>query len=533
MPPRVFGLETEYAVAELRSGGRQVGFLGRLMELAAAHLPHLPGHCDSGLFLVNGSRFYLDAGHPELATPEVQDPWDAVRYVKAGDRIMLDLAAAVRSESPWLKPLFLRGNVDYSGAGTTWGCHESYLHESKLDGGELAAQLIPHLVSRIVFAGAGGFNPGSLGIEFTLSPRAWHLRRAISASSTADRGIFNTREEALCGPPYRRLHLLCGDSLCSETSLWLTVATTALVVALIEAGKAPGDAVRLRDPVRALLRFASDPGLRARVSLPGARRGTAISIQRHYLAQAERHLGEGFMPDWAREACDRWRRTLDGLPHESARTLDWQIKLATYREQVRRSPLDARQIAHCNSLLAEVPARRDPEPRSPGGRGSAPAGPIQIGRRRDTPLSRTETILGERGVPVEDARRFVKLRARLMDMETRYGALGEEGLFEGLDRTGGLRHRVVAEVEIEAAKTGPPAVGRARLRGEAVRRLAPGRMGSCSWSGVVDRTRKEVLDLSNPFETEEKWRPMGDSPAPDRRASHAASILRLFRDGDI
>lgn len=34
------------------------------------------------------ARLYVDCGHPELATPEVSNPWDAVRYTIAGKRIL-------------------------------------------------------------------------------------------------------------------------------------------------------------------------------------------------------------------------------------------------------------------------------------------------------------------------------------------------------------------------------------------------------------------------------------------------------------
>jgi hypothetical protein len=58
----------------------------------------------------------------------------------------------------------------------------------------------------------------------------------------------------------------------------------------------------------------------------------------------------------------------------------------------------------------------------------------------------------------------------------------------------------------------PPAVGRGRLRGEAVRRLA-GNNGRyrCDWRGVWDDGLRRVLDLSDPFAVEEQWQ---DLPPP-------------------
>ena len=63
------------------------------MELARESLPYLPDRGSNGVFLQNGSRLYLDCGgHPELATPELANPWDACRYALAGDRILGTIA---------------------------------------------------------------------------------------------------------------------------------------------------------------------------------------------------------------------------------------------------------------------------------------------------------------------------------------------------------------------------------------------------------------------------------------------------------
>src|SRR5437762_13076927 len=118
---------------------------------------------------------------------------------------------------------------------------------------------MPHLVSRVVYTGAGGFNNLSKGIEFTLSPRVAHLNRGVSGESTHHRGIFHTKGETLAGHDYQRLHLLCGESVCSETAAWLKLGTTALIVAMVDAGLSPGDAVQPRSPLDAIRTFARDP----------------------------------------------------------------------------------------------------------------------------------------------------------------------------------------------------------------------------------------------------------------------------------
>jgi proteasome accessory factor A len=171
---------------------------------------------------------YVDCGlHPEICTPECANPWDAVRYIQAGHRTLAGLAAAIESAStPGTEILCFRGNVDYSGTQATWGCHESYLHRIPLDA--LQPQVIPHLVTRLIYTGAGGFNPLSNGLEFTLSPRVAHIELVVSRSSTNERGIWHTKSESLCSG-YSRLHVLCGESLCSETATFLKIGATALM----------------------------------------------------------------------------------------------------------------------------------------------------------------------------------------------------------------------------------------------------------------------------------------------------------------
>jgi hypothetical protein len=440
-----------------------------------------------------------------LATPECQDPWELVRFVKAGDRILERIGReAGRTGDKENEILIFRGNVDYSGSRTTWGSHESYLHRVGDD--RLSEQLLPHLVSRVVFSGAGGFNPLSSGIEFTLSPRAWHLRVAVSESSTRDRGIFNTRNESLCGHGYRRLHLLCSDGLCSETGLWLTVATTALIVAAIEADSSIGLAMRLTKPVGALRAFVSDPDLKAVAELTTGQKVSALEIQRHYLEQVERGLDDEVMPPWAETVCRRWRETLAALekPERLALTLDWAVKHMLYRERLQRSRLNARRLKFWNKVVERLQAElvrvgaTDPEVSL-----SHLLGPKSPVREKIDALT---PVLRGQGLTWDDFNAFLTLRGELLEIDTRYGQLGEDGLFAGMDRAGVLRHQVPGVEPIAAAVSNPPANGRAQLRGNAIRRLAGEKGACCNWSTVWDPKQKQKMDLSNPFETEERWK---------------------------
>jgi proteasome accessory factor A len=501
----LMGLETEYGFSAVSRSGQGLSrdqFLARLQTLAAQRLPHVPDN-NGGVFLGNGARFYIDhGGHPELSTPECTNPWDVVRHAQAGHRILGGLHQELESSHSELgELLFLRGNVDYSGGLATWGCHESYLTRGAPS--SLVDQIVPHLVSRVVYSGAGGFDPTSPGVSFVLSPRSLHLERVVSGSSTEHRGIFHTKDESLCGHGYKRLHILCGDSLCSETSQWLMVATTALVVAMADAGTGPGEGVRLAAPLRALRTIVRDPSCRAKVRLANGDRLTAVGIQRHYLAEAEARARESFMPAWTKRVLPRWRETLDRLeqaPDELSRTLDWAIKLALFREHVRRRGMQWTLLRAWTSVLTRVEKGQD------------------AGREKLTP-----TLL-KKGYRPRDLDRVRALRDELFEIDTRFGQLGDRGVFTRLDRAGVLEHRLTTGSEIERAMRYPPADTRARLRGETIRKLGNANSRSrCGWEAFWDLDRKRALDLSHPFETRERW-----GPIPERESVVSALPEDVF-----
>lgn len=536
MAERMFGLETEYALAGLGPDGaplERAGLLEQIMAEARCSLVCLPdaGGGSKSLFLQNGARFYVDIGeHPEIATPECTEPWDVVRYQRAGEQILLDLTAQVQARlPPGSQVCWFLCNVDYSGNRTSWGCHESYLHRA--DRVRLADQLIPHLVTRIIYSGAGGFNNLHPGLEFVLSPRAFHMTETISSDSTGARGIFHTKDEPLCRGGYHRLHLLCGESLCSQIALWLKVGATALVVALVEADLAPGRAVRLRDPLHALRTVAADPSCRAPLELADGKQLSAWEIQRHYLEQAEAHLNHPVMPPWAAEVCRQWRRMLDLLrdaPDSVATVLDWAIKRNLYLHAVRQRGLTWESIEQSGLLLGALSAAL------PGLDLSRPDPPSPVDP--DNPALEEAAALTPQlrrcGLGWDRLADFQRLRAELLEMDTRFGQLGPQGIFGQLDRRGLLAHQAPGVENIPEAMVSPPARGRARLRGEAIRRLAGGDPpGRCTWDAVVDPKAGRVLDLSHPFAQQERWtaRPEGEQRGPGDIA--AQLFRRLFEAG--
>lgn len=464
------GVETEYAFAAFGPDGAALvprRLMGKIEQRAKARLPHLPSNGQRGMFLHNGSRFYRDHGggdaHQEFTTPECANPWDIVRYILAGERMLLELAGDVtRDDRTIAEALYFKHNVDYGGSDASWGCHENVLTRSRIE--ELIEPVLPHLVSRVIYTGAGGFNPLADGIEFTLSPRVAYLSHVTSTGSEHDRPIFHLKDEPLGKSGNHRLHIICGESLCSHTAMWLRSATTCLVVALADAGFLSCGVVELDAPLEAMRSFVLDPTCKATTVLKSGKKLTAIEIQRHYLGLAETHARDSFMPPWAEEVCRQWRAILDrlqqGAPDSVDGVLDWAIKHSLYRDHVSRQGLDWETVR----------------------------------RRRVTQ-------------PIE------ALRQELFEIETRFGQLGEKGIFSQLERAGVLQHQFPGVDNIEHAMHNPPAIGRANLRGRVIHRLHGhnGRYVS-DWTGVWDLNEETMLDLSDPFETTENWK-----PAPKQR----------------
>lgn len=486
---RLFGVESEYAATAVGADGRvfpplEVG--GALLRAASQTLPNLPSTSGAGVFLGNGSRVYLDSGaHPEIAGPECLNPWDTVRYLRAGDRLLLRLAEVVRDRNPVLAEVRLfSGNVDYSESRATWGSHENYCHRASPR--RLQRQLIPHLVSRVIVCGAGGFNPLARGLVFTLSPRAHYLTEVASDATTARRGLVNTRAESLAGHGYHRQHLICGESLRSDIASWLRVGTTALVVAMVDGGVACGERVALARPLDALRTVAGDVSCRRALPLEAGGAATAVQIQRHYLELARAHQCAPFMPPWAGEVCDRWGdmlTRLEGGPERVSATLDWAIKLTIFRDRARR-----RGIGWTS---------RATRPRTGNG-DEMPA----LGRE-------------------------------LLELDMRWGLLGSGGLFEALDRAGVLDHRVAGVDRVEEAIEQPPSAGRARVRGAVIQRVwkEPGRYTS-DWDHVWNHQSHARLELSDPWTEEERWRTprahaheWSENPAACRPSTREASSL--------
>ncbi|HET8642533.1 MAG TPA: depupylase/deamidase Dop, partial [Pseudonocardiaceae bacterium] len=242
--------------------------------------PELDDLGAANVILTNGARLYVDHAHPEFSTPEVTNPRDVVVWDKAGERVMEEAALRARTV-PGNPPIQLyKNNVD--GKGASYGSHENYLMARSTPFTAVIAGLTPFFVSRQVVSGCGRVGIGAAGEEagFQLSQRSDYIEVEVGLETTLKRGIINTRDEPHAdADKYRRLHVIIGDANLAETSTYLKLGTTALVLDLVESGHRFED-LRLAEPVRAVHQISRDPQLRTLVELADGRKMTGLDIQR-------------------------------------------------------------------------------------------------------------------------------------------------------------------------------------------------------------------------------------------------------------
>jgi hypothetical protein len=513
------GFEHEFAFfAAGKRGGvfDRAVMLERLNAIARETLVHLVGAGESGIFLANSGRLYVDCGeHEEWAGPECTDPSDIVRYILAGEQILVKLAAELVRREEIGHANFYRCNVDYGSRGT-WGAHENYLTVNAPR--FLAKELIPFLASRIIITGEGGLNPRTeAGCAFTLSPRAMHMEFPISDCSTANRGIIHTKDQTLSSG-YRRTHILIGASLCSHKGNWLRAAATSLCVAMADAGIHAE--LQLCNPINALRTFSADVTCRATARTLAGENLSAIDIQRRFLDLARQNVGQPFMPDWTGQAIAEWDAMLSRLakgPAAVDRTLDWAMKYRVLTAHIEKRGFDWPALRQC-SHLADFIVRCEKARRTSrqGGSDLADAMMDVDGLLADI-VRQITPHLAARGMSWQQLYDYAELRLELFALDFKFGQLGS-GIFHDLDRAGVLDHGIagVDRENVDRAITHPPTGGRAKLRGQVIQRLhATKGAHVCNWTSVIDKSKGMILDLNNPFEIEEKWSKMSGAPEED------------------
>lgn len=440
MRKRIFGLENEYGIVFTPEGRKTlpvekaIRFLFEKLITTEHFL---------NVFLENGARFYQDTGcHPEYATPECASPRDLVLYDRAGERILEDLQAyaesKIREEGVAGKLSIFKNNTDF--VGNSYGCHENYLVDRDVDFYYLAEQLIPFLVTRQIYTGAGKVFQTQDGVHYCISQRAQHIYQKISGTTTNDRSIINTRDEPHADrEKYRRLHVIVGDSNMSEYTNFLKVGTAAIVLQMIEDNFIKKD-LTLRNPVKSIKDISYDVTCKKRVRLDNGKEYSPIEIQREYLELAQDYQERYGVDDQLKDVIRKWAYVLDHLekdPYSLSREIDWVIKRRMIEEYLERRNL-----------------------------------------------------------------RWTSPRVYMMDLQF-HDIRRDKGLFYLLERTG-RADRILNDEEIEHAKEHPPNDTRAKLRGDFIKLARKNNIQyDLDWSNIrLGNLLNVRVICNNPFETD-------------------------------
>ena len=443
MQRRIFGIENEYGVTCTLRGQRRLS-----PDEVARYLFRrvVSWGRSSNVFLANGARLYLDVGsHPEYATPECDSVRELVVHDKAGERILEQLLTSAEQrlgdEGVHGDVYLFKNNTD--SAGNSYGCHENYCTSRRDDFSSYTEVLIPFLVSRQIYAGAGKVLQTARGARYCVSQRAEHIWEGVSSATTRSRPIINTRDEPHADAErYRRLHVIVGDSNMSEYTTFLKVGACSLMLRMLEEPQVVLRDMTLENPIRAIREISHDTTCTRRVRLANGREVSALDIQSEYLNRALRFAEHHDLTDEEQLALDMWEYTLSHLeddPLKLDRELDWVIKyklIEAYRE------------------------------------------------RHDLTLS--------------DA------RVALVDLQY-HDVNRERGLFYRMQRKG-MVDRIVTDEEISHAVEHPPQTTRARLRGEFIKRAKERKRDyTVDWVHLKlnDQAQRTVL-CKDPFKAEDE-----------------------------
>ena len=298
-------------------------------------------------FLRNGSRIYIcTGGHLEIATPECRNAFDALKYDKAAE-LYMQIGVENANER-------YRKKQGKKGIGSTsiqcWkanveidkrygrGTHESYIIERKKFVGK-ENLLIPFLILRKIFFGAGGFIAEKGGLRYVISPKAMVSKRVLT-ESPSQWPILSTRDEPLSTKDKYRVHITSGEGVRSEVTRLLNNALTSYVIDAIEVGKI-SHIEDIWNPLQTFKDISMNTEGDWRIKLMNGKTELAIDyINCYYLNAIEELFEERETSYWDKYVLDTFKRLCDkfkqGLLEDPyvLRRLEWVTKLWVIRNEI-------------------------------------------------------------------------------------------------------------------------------------------------------------------------------------------------------
>mgnify|MGYP000733099201 CR=1 FL=1 len=193
---RIFGIETEYGVsvtgADVPCDASQTAMMMFQPIVASARSTNT--YIETGRDCILMSDRILNMPRPRPAIP-----WTPLPWMRPGELVMRDLALDAQqrlraTHGPRATVHVFKNNVD--SAGHSFGCHENYLVRRFVPLDVIEHELLPFLITRQLFTGAGRVTESG----FQITQRADFLDEAVSSATTRSRPMVNTRDEPHADP---------------------------------------------------------------------------------------------------------------------------------------------------------------------------------------------------------------------------------------------------------------------------------------------------------------------------------------------
>ena len=298
-------------------------------------------------FLRNGSRIYIcTGGHLEIATPECRNAFEVLKYDKAAE-LYMQIGVEKANEKYMDKR---NQRVNCSSYIQCWkanveidkrysrGTHESYIVERKKYIGK-ENLLIPFLVLRKIFFGAGGYVADKETIKYVVSPKAMVSKRVLT-ESPSQWPILSLRDEPLSTKDKYRVHVTSGEGVRSEVTRLLNNAITSYVIDAIESGKIT-HVEDIRNPLQTFKDISENIRGDWRIRLMNGRTQSVTDyIMTYYIAAIEELFEEREVSYWDKYCLDTFKRICvkfdQGLLEDPyvLRRIEWVMKLWVIKNEL-------------------------------------------------------------------------------------------------------------------------------------------------------------------------------------------------------
>ncbi|MDO8500194.1 MAG: proteasome accessory factor PafA2 family protein [bacterium] len=310
-----------------------------------------------------GSRFYLDHGYFELASPECDDPFTQLACEMAQEELVAENFEELFGEHP-LHPRLYKNVSD--GQGNSQAAHRNFCMTAEgwrrtisyvnwksakyMRGFSREARLLViwHVIEQIL-TGAGKYGDEyallhelrtpeeieELRNIFQISGRADFLEVISGGQTTHCRPIVNRRDEPLADSfKYGRYHCISGDANRAEWSHLFKMGLTAIVLGMIEDDALGNIDFYIADPVRAIKEISRDPTCKKSVEVINPQQDarlaySPIEIMKMFLTAMDRYLAARAQRPWCERIVEKAKWAIWALEHEPdllGYVLDWKIK---------------------------------------------------------------------------------------------------------------------------------------------------------------------------------------------------------------